>query len=59
MGYEPNVVGDAKNSKARAKLVIKALVGEAPPMVVTDETQPSLLKPKRKGRLSWWLKEAI
>ena len=44
MGFEPKVVGDTKNSKARAKRVARALGGQAPPMPVT--TEPAI-KPKR------------
>ena len=44
MGYEPKVVGGARVNKARAKRVTKALGGEAPPMVVTNE---AVIKPKR------------
>ena len=44
MGYEPKVVGGAKVNKARAKRVTKALGGDAPPMIVTNE---AVIKPKR------------
>ena len=45
MGYEPKKVGGAKVNKVRQKRVAKALGGEAPPMVVTEQTP--VVKPKR------------
>ena len=45
MGYEPTKSGDTKVNVTRAKRVAKALAGEAPPMVITEET--TVVKPKR------------
>ena len=45
MGYEPTKVGGCKVNVTRAKRVAKALAGEAPPMVITEET--TVVKPKR------------
>ena len=47
MGYEPKKVGGARVNQTRAKRVAKALAGDAPPMVVTNEAQPIIVKPKR------------
>ena len=48
MGYEAKKVGGAKVNQTRAKRVAKALGGEAPPMVVTEQTAE--VKPKRKRK---------
>ena len=50
MGYEPKKVGGAKVNQTRAKRVAKALAGDAPPMVVTNEAQPIVAKPIRKRK---------
>ena len=47
MGYEPKKVDGAKTSTGRAKRVANALGGEAPPMVVTNEAQPTIARPIR------------
>jgi hypothetical protein len=47
MGYEQKKVGGARINPARAKRVAKALGGDAKPMIVTNETQPLIVKPKR------------
>jgi len=47
MGYEQKVAGGTRINTTRAKRVAKALGGDAKPMVVTDGTQPIIIKPKR------------
>ena len=47
MGEEAKKVGGSRINKARAKRVATALEGGAKPMIVTDATQPIIVKPKR------------
>jgi hypothetical protein len=50
MGYEQKVAGGTRINTARAKRVAKALGGDAKPMVVSNEMEPIIVKPKRKRK---------
>ena len=52
MGYEQKKVGGARINTTRAKRVAKALGGDAKPMVVSNEMEPIIVKPKRKRKNS-------